>query len=244
MSGRQARAGVKGGSRPGCLVMLVVAAMAGAVLVAGVQRLPAGYKPWVALTPDEVPGPATRWKLAALADDPAACRAFLAAADLSWSDVPDRREGSFCAIEDTVRLAPGSLGLAPNVPILRCPVAAGLVLWRRHGLEPLARQTMGSPLRSIEHIGSYNCRLQRGNAGVLPSQHATANAVDITGFTFADGSRARLPDDWTGDGRTARFVRQAQTQACQVFKVVLGPKANAAHADHFHLDMGPFLSCR
>lgn len=224
------------------MVGTAVVAILAVVLAAG--RLPAGWQPWAPLTPAEVPGPATRWKLQGLAQDPAACRAFLRAADLRWSEVPDRSDGGFCRIEDTVRLAPGSLGLAPNVPILRCPVAAGLVLWRRHGLEPLAREVMGAPLDTITHIGSYNCRRQRGNGGRLPSQHATANAIDITGFTVEGGGRARVREDWAGADREARFLRGAQAQACRVFKVVLGPDANAAHAGHFHLDLGPFLSCR
>lgn len=223
------------------LMLVVVTALA-------VSALPERLKPWTPLHPDDPPSALTRWKLAGLAADPQACRTFLRQAGLDWQEVPDRREGSFCAIGDAVRLAPGSLGLAPNVPVMRCPVAAGLVSWRRHGLEPLAREVMGAELDIITHIGSYNCRRQRGNGSGLPSQHATANAIDITGFTFKGAPAARLPDGWEpgpdGDRRRARFLRGAQDGACRVFKVVLGPDSNAAHAGHFHLDMGPFWSCR
>jgi hypothetical protein len=218
------------------------------VTVLAVQALPDRLKPWTPLHPDDPPSVLTRWKLSGFAANPQACRHFLSEAGLAWEEVPDRREGSFCAIEDTVRLAPGSLGLAPNVPIMRCPVAAGLVVWRRHGLEPLAREVMGAELDTITHIGTYNCRRQRGNGSGLPSEHAAANAIDITGFTFKGAQPAQLPGGWSedagGGGREARFLRGAQAEACRVFKVVLGPDSNAAHAGHFHMDMGPFWSCR
>ena len=35
------------------------------------------------------------------------------------------------------------------------------------------------------------------------------------------------------------FLRAAHDSACQIFGTVLGPEANAAHRNHFHLDMAP-----
>jgi hypothetical protein len=34
-------------------------------------------------------------------------------------------------------------------------------------------------------------------------------------------------------------VRTVHAEACKVFGTVLGPEANEAHKDHFHLDMKP-----
>jgi hypothetical protein len=36
---------------------------------------------------------------------------------------------------------------------------------------------------------------------------------------------------------TAQFLRTVHRSACQIFGTVLGPEANAAHNNHFHLDM-------
>jgi hypothetical protein len=36
-----------------------------------------------------------------------------------------------------------------------------------------------------------------------------------------------------------RFLRQLHKGACGVFGTVLGPEANEAHRDHFHLDLAP-----
>ena len=35
----------------------------------------------------------------------------------------------------------------------------------------------------------------------------------------------------------AQFLRAIHAGACHVFGTVLGPEANEAHRDHFHLDM-------
>jgi len=35
----------------------------------------------------------------------------------------------------------------------------------------------------------------------------------------------------------AQFLRRLHRSACDVFGTVLGPEANAAHHDHFHLDL-------
>ena len=40
-----------------------------------------------------------------------------------------------------------------------------------------------------------------------------------------------------GTDRKQRFLRDAHAAACRTFKTVLGPEANNAHRNHFHLDM-------
>jgi len=37
--------------------------------------------------------------------------------------------------------------------------------------------------------------------------------------------------------RKQRFLRGAHDSACKIFGTVLGPEANNAHRNHFHLDM-------
>ncbi len=76
------------------------------------------------------------------------------------------------------------------------------------------------------------------------SQHATANAIDVSGFTLNDGRKISLKADWTGDDAKAKFLRAARDGLCDWFNTVLSPDYNALHADHFHADMGPYLTCR
>jgi hypothetical protein len=39
------------------------------------------------------------------------------------------------------------------------------------------------------------------------------------------------------DGPRARFLREAHASACRIFGTTLGPEANEAHRNHFHVDM-------
>jgi hypothetical protein len=48
---------------------------------------------------------------------------------------------------------------------------------------------------------------------------------------------ASAPEPKPASDRTAEFVRKVHDDACGSFGTVLGPDANEAHKDHFHLDM-------
>jgi hypothetical protein len=50
--------------------------------------------------------------------------------------------------------------------------------------------------------------------------------------------------DWTDNGDKGRFLRQVRDGACKQFSTVLGPEYNAAHRNHFHVDMGRWQVCR
>ena len=66
-------------------------------------------------------------------------------------------------------------------------------------------------------------------------------------FVLADGRRITVKDDWSG-GTAAerRFLRVIHESACKRFGTVLSPDYNAAHADHFHVevDEGGASFCR
>jgi hypothetical protein len=233
-------------ARVGTVFANVVAVMV--VLGLATLVLPKHLNPFYPLKASDPIGPLTKWKLQAFVVDPAACRRFLAYAKVTFTEVPDRREQGFCVVDDAIAITAGGPPLYPNTPQLSCPVAAGLIIWERHGLSRAARDMMGAKVTRIDHLGSYNCRRQYGRKTGWVSEHAYANALDISGFAFSDGTRVTVLDGWDARGgeptRVANFLAEAQRQACDVFKVVLGPEANAAHKNHFHFDMGPLSSCR
>lgn len=96
----------------------------------------------------------------------------------------------------------------------------------------------------LKHYGSFACRNIYGRASGRRSQHATANALDIAGLRLADGRRISVARDWKGDPQAQRFLRLVRDGACRSFNTTLGPDYNAAHRDHFHVDMGGFRVCR
>jgi hypothetical protein len=76
-----------------------------------------------------------------------------------------------------------------------------------------------------------------GNSYAHISEHAFGNALDIAGFTLADGRRISVKDGWRGLPEEQGFLRDVQATACQQFTTVLAPGSNVYHYDHIHVDL-------
>ena len=122
-------------------------------------------------------------------------------------------------------------------------LTAGLYWWQGR-LQEIAQREMGSRLARIDQIGIYACRNVNNAESGNRSQHATANAIDIAAFRFADGRTATVLRDYGKPTPQGRFLAAVRQQACGIFNSVLGPEYNKLHADHFHFDMGPNWICR
>lgn len=229
--------------RYGGLVLLTV--LAGVALFGWRQgwRLPDQWNPWAPLDVRQPPNLLTSWKLGRLRDDPQLCAAALATSDLRYSPQADTPADARCPLTNVVRVQGAAVRLGSSF-LATCPVAVAFALFERHALQPAARQVFGQPVVQVDHLGSYACRNVYNRADGRLSQHATANALDIAGFRLKDGQRIELQRDWSGDGAKARFLRQVRDGACESFNTVLGPDYNAAHHNHFHLDMGRWRVCR
>ena len=219
---------------------IVVLALPAAAYLLGrdyVRRHPQDV-PWTELRLDQRIGIFTLRKLAALADDPARCRTLLLQAGSADVMAPPRAAGPNCGYAAGVRLvaATGEVRFAPAAPVASCPVAAALVLLERQVVQPAALRHLGSPVTAIDHAGTYSCRRLYGRTTGEYSEHATANALDITAFRTADGRAVSVLSDWRSDGPEGAFLREVRDGACRLFATVLSPDYNAAHADHLHLD--------
>lgn len=191
------------------------------------------HNPFAPLDLRDPVGAATATKLSQLREETATCRAVLDRSEVAYIALPAQGEGP-CEHSDQTQLS--GYPLAPDTPPVTCPVAAAMELWRTKTLEPAAQEIFGSALARIEHLGAFSCRRMYGDDDAPWSQHATANAIDISAFVLEDGRRISLLDDWDGDADQQHFLRAARDGACGVFTTVLSPDYNAAHADHFHLD--------
>ena len=194
--------------------------------------------PWTALRLDDPIGAFTLRKLVALVDERAVCRALLAEAGSGDTTAPPRQSGEDCGYGNGMRLTAteGEASLAPAGLVTSCPMAAAMVVFERQVVQPAAVRNLGGPVTAITHAGSYGCRRLYGRAEGRFSEHATANAIDITGFRLADGSIVNILRDWRSQGPKGRFLRDVRDGACRIFSTALSPDYNAAHADHFHLD--------
>ncbi|HVL29332.1 MAG TPA: extensin family protein [Sphingomicrobium sp.] len=206
---------------------------------------------WTRLDLDDPVGRATGTKLAALGRDGRQCARLLADVGDADQPAPAVAAGAGCGFADGMRLRPEddrSIAFHPAGVVASCPVAAALVLWERDIVQPAAARHFGSPVATIHHAGSYACRRLYGRAEGGFSEHATANAFDVIGFTLADGRMVSIQRDWPRNGAEGAFLRDARDGACKLFATVLSPDYNAAHADHLHLDQaqrrGGWRMCR
>jgi len=186
-------------------------------------------------------GWATYGKLTALKFDERTCKAALTDAKVEFTELATEKVGT-CTLEGTLNLK-RSLTPYTAAPLrMTCHQMAALHTWERHIVRPQAEKLFGSPLRQIETYGTFSCRNIAGTR--QRSQHAYANAIDISGFVLEDGTRISVKADWRANDEKGKFLKRVHAGACRLFSVTLGPDYNAAHADHFHLDMGSTESCR
>ena len=176
-----------------------------------------------------------------------ACFADLSREEVRFSPLPDRDFGGGCQVIGAVQLI--DIGVpVTNLKAMRCGLARSFTGWVEHAVAPAARQMLGSDVVRIESMGTYACRFVVGVSGAAAgklSGHATANAVDISGFVLQDGRRITIQQDWTGgDGATRAFLRTIRASACRRFGTVLSPDYNAAHYNHLHLEDDRAGFCR
>lgn len=202
------------------------------------------FNPWAPIDLRAPPDVFFRYKLARLQGRPERCHAALTQAGADFTPVPDHDAGHGCGWADAVRLR-GTGGIVlERAATVSCPLAASLVLLDRQVLQPAAQAWFGEDVRGVAHVGSYACRPIDHRAGAPLSQHARAQAIDLTGFTIADGRRLSVGSDWAAPDRRGHFLRDVHDRACAVTGMLLGPDYNRAHQAHFHLQASGGGYCR
>lgn len=147
-----------------------------------------------------------------------------------------------CVVENPVIVSQVGAARFSSPAMVTCRMAELLAKYEPE-LQKEAQRELGRSVVRIDHLGSYNCRPIRGFARIN-SEHAYANALDISGFGLSGGARISLSSDWKSAGAEGRFLRAARQSACQIFPRVLSPEFDALHRDHFHLDAGLFSRCQ
>jgi hypothetical protein len=157
-----------------------------------------------------------------------------------------------------------SLGIDEKVELdppatVSCDLAKALSEWV-DAVQREAKEQFGAAIAKLR-ASSYACRNIYNRANPPLSQHALANAIDLTGFVLTSGEHITVQEDWHNRSvdnpslfhlastatslpnlvpatqQKSEFVVKAHESACSIFGTVLGPRANKAHRDHFHLDM-------
>jgi hypothetical protein len=146
---------------------------------------------------------------------------------------------SECGAESPYEMSAAGGGRVSMKPaaLLRCPMIPQIEKWVAEVVEPAARRYYGQPLAELTVAASYSCRPMNHVSGAQLSEHGYANAIDISKFIMANGEVITVKGGWYGNDRDRAFLRAVHDGACQDFTTVLGPEFNAAHKDHFHLDV-------
>ncbi len=225
------------------LVFLLLCAGAVAAVWRGWIEVPAQWNPWAPLDIQAETNFLTSYKLSRVKNDPQLCDQVLGSSSLRFSHQADSPASADCPLNDVLRVQGSEVALSSSF-LASCPLAVAYALFEVHTLQPAAQSVFGQRVTRIDHLGSFACRNVYGRSSGRLSQHASANALDIAGFRLADGQRINLLRDWKDAGDKGRFLWEVRDGACKQFNTVLGPDYNAAHQNHFHLDMGGWRVCR
>lgn len=223
------------------LVLLMIGGAAVSVW-RGWLDVPPQWNPWAPLDVKATPNWLTGYKLMRLRSDPQLCAQALSSSDLRvtrQSDSPDAK----CPLIGALRVQSGEVALSSSF-LASCPLAVAYAMFEHHTLQPTAQSVYGQKVARVDHLGSFACRnVYNRESGAL-SRHASADALDIAGFRLADGRTVSVLKDWPKQNQDAQFLRQLRDGACEAFSVVLSPDYNAAHRNHFHVDVGRWSVCR
>lgn len=229
------------------LTGLAIILLLALLLVPWLQKtLPPALNPFTPLNVTDEPSWITRYKLKRLQADPDACMAALQRAReggyIRFSRV-ERVEGN-CPLSHPVRVQGfGDVRLSSSF-LASCSLALATTLFVTQDAKPLAAAELGSPLVRLDHVGSYACRNIYHRATGRLSEHATAEALDVTGFRLRDGRVITVQQAWRQTHPESLWLRQTFQRSCAWYGNSLGPDYNSAHASHFHLGMRGFGVCR
>jgi hypothetical protein len=207
--------------------------------------LPPKLSPVPALNLDYRGGWLVDWQLAEIRRDVGLCGRVISNPNIDAKPIADLPMNEGCGLRNGVRVS--AIGGA-RMPVdkMSCEAAAAAALWLAHEVQPTAELLLSQRIVSVQHMGSYSCRNIATNRlwKNMRSEHATANALDIGGFTLADGRKITVSKHWKDGGAEGQFLRAVHARACRYFRVVLGPDYNDLHKDHFHMDRGVLSTCR
>lgn len=161
------------------------------------------------------------------------------------SDAPENRPDLRCSMEGPLLLSSPVAGIdyryvshEESRPILMsCRLAIAL--------DRLGELLTEFDVVEVGHIGTYNCREISGTDSL--SMHGLGLAIDLKWFRTSNGRVYDVEDDWE-HGVTRNFATEEgeflyriawQMHTRRIFNIILTPEFNAAHDNHFHVDLTP-----
>ncbi|MGP3695850.1 extensin-like domain-containing protein [Rhodobacter sp. NSM] len=143
-----------------------------------------------------------------------------------------------CGIADPVQVTAIDGVALSMAATMDCGTARALKTWINRGLRP----NLPSKVVKLQIAGAYSCRTRNNRPGAPISEHGRGKAVDVSGFTLANGKSVTIARDY----RREKMIQAAHKSACGIFGTTLGPGSDGYHEDHLHFDTIPRRSpyCR
>ncbi len=170
----------------------------------------------------------------------AACeRQKKAQIDTEFSSISFTPMGCGASLVTTITtLGSPTVTLRPKATV-NCRMSEAIGEWLDDAVQPAARNILGTTVREIAIAASYHCRRRNAKPSGKLSEHAFANAIDVSAIKLADGRHLTIAQDWNSDDEAVRkFLRRIHTRACGYFTTVIGPDGDAQHQNHLHFDLG------
>ena len=186
------------------------------------------------------PTPATPEAGQASAADAAACLADLTKLGVTFTQ--SKAAFAPCSIDNAVQLdsirTDNDTVTFNGKPTFNCNFARKFSGWVADVAIPVVRDQEDKALSALSTGPGFECRNRNGESTGKISEHASGNAVDIDQIVLADKSRIAISQVANTSDPHYRMLMALRTSACGYFTTVLGPGSNAAHASHYHLDLG------
>lgn len=158
-----------------------------------------------------------------------------------------KHDGVFtCGAKQVVRYRASSEGIAySRSPLVTCRMALALAEFE-HIVQIEAERELGTRVKKIDHLGTYNCR-KMVNYDLI-SEHSFANGIDLRRFHLEDGRTITVYEhfkpnvtDADADAQT-RFLRGLANRLYDedVFSVVVTPYFDRLHRNHIHVDLARY----
>jgi hypothetical protein len=184
------------------------------------ERRPAGPAAETAQRKEE-PAPAS-WTEAEITAAKAECAKLTKGLSVQMRYVAPIRQGQ-CGTAQPVEVS--SIGSGQKVTlvppaIMNCRMVAMLTRWLDTSVQPKAKAMLGRPIVRLTNASAYVCRNRYNAKDQKLSEHAKANALDVSGFVTSEGREIAVVTFWgpTMAEIEAKQLAQAEKAAAATIK--------------------------
>lgn len=173
--------------------------------------------------------PAT-WTQAEIAAAKAECEKLTKGLSAEIRYLPPIRQGQCGAAQPVEVKSLGSGQKVTLVPpaIMNCRMVAMLTRWIDTSVQPKAKAMLGRPIVRLTNASAYVCRNRYNAKDQKLSEHAKANALDVSGFVTSDGREIAVATFWGPTMAEIEAQRLAEAEKAAAAKLAQQQSASSA----------------